>query len=230
MPNKIKIVLLEDESLVALELANTLTSLGYEVVDYVTNTTSLLKVLEEKSVDLLIMDINLGTAQDSIDFYTTQKLLLPLIYITAYSDEATIEKAIRTNPLGYLLKPINENELKALLKLAEYKLHSVEAEEITQALNLGYGYSFDTQKRKLFYNQIHINLGTKELLLLELLIKANGQAISFETIEESLYKDNAAGTSSLRTLIYRLRTKLEHKLIQNEFNYGIKLPRVSHGM
>ena len=230
MQYKTKILVVEDESLVALELANTLTSLGYEVVDYVTDATSALKVLEEKSVDLLVMDINLGTVQDSIDFYTSQKLLLPLIYITAYSDEATIERAIQTNPLGYLLKPINDNELKALLKLAEYKLHNVEKQEIHQAIELGYGYSFDTQKRKLFYNTMHINLGTKELLLLEMLIKANGQAISFESIEESLYKENASGTSSLRTLIYRLRSKLEYKLIQNEFNYGIKLTRVSHGM
>ena len=223
--DKLKILIVEDESLIALDLAHTITSFGYNVVEYATTPDMARKYLQEKEINLILMDINLNAELTGIELYASLKINIPIIYLTAYKDEETISKAVETNPLGYLVKPLNEDELNALLKLSSYK---IETPILPKPLNsshikLGEEYYFDQEEEKLFYKKIFINLGKKELELLKLLIAAKGNIISFETIENQIWQGDFVSDSSLRTLIYRLRGKLEYKLIETVFNHGIKL-------
>lgn len=221
--DKLNILIVEDESLVALQMSDFIRSLGYNVVDYATNAKMAKDIINLHTINLIIMDINLGDAINGIELYKSFKENIPVIYITAYKDEDHIQEAIPTNPIGYLIKPLNENELNALLKLAHYKIFQKTIVRPKKMFILGDGYAFDIKKEKLFFHDLFINLSKKELQLLKLLIEANGQIVSFETITDEIWQDKIISSSSLRMLIYRLRAKLEYKFIENEFNYGIKL-------
>jgi len=219
----LKILVIENESLVALEITQTIKSFGYSDVIYATNSKMAKEILKSQTFDLILMDINLGESIDGIELYQSLNIETPIIYLTAYKDDSTIAKAVATNPIGYLIKPHNDNELKALLLLAEYKLKSIPPQKPKDKIELGEGYYFDTKEEKLFYNDIFIHLGKKELQLLKLLISARGNTVSYYTIEQEIWGSQSVSSSTVRTLIYRLRGKLEHKLIDNEANYGIKI-------
>lgn len=215
----LNILVVENESLVALEIMQSIQEFGYMQVEYATTIDMAKDILAQNSINLILMDINLGKEIDGIDFYKSLDIDTPIIYLTAYKDEATISKAIKTNPLGYLIKPVNSDELNALLKLAQYKLSTQ-----NQKIELGDGYYFDKKEDRLFYNDKFIHLGAKELKLLKLLISARGNFVSYYTIEDEIWGSEPISSSSLRTLIYRLRGKLNYKLIEVENSYGVKIP------
>lgn len=219
------ILIVEDESLIALELADTVSNLGYHVVEYTTHPTMAQKCIKENEVHLILMDINLEAELSGIELYKSLNCTIPVVYLTAYKDEETISRAIETNPLGYLIKPHKEDELKALLKLAFYKLQPAkrETEPSLEVQHLGAGYYFNFKEDKLYFNELFLNLGDKELQLLKLLIEAKENIVTFQTIENKLWREKAVSASTMRTLIYRLRGKLEYKLIETVFNQGVKL-------
>ena len=221
----LNILIVEDESLVAMELSSEISSLGYNVVDYATNSRMAKSFFDKYEINLIIMDVNLSEKVDGIDLYNSLGSSVDVIYITAYKDENTISKAIVTKPIGYLVKPHNEYELQALLKMASAKINHVKTKKksVSDVLDLSQGYFFNVKKGQLFFNDIKISLSFKELKLLKLLIENRGELVTYKMIEEEIWENEAVNNTSLRTLIYRLRSKLEHKLIESVFKNGIRL-------
>lgn len=226
MNNKLNILIVEDEFLIALELMDFIKSLGYNVIDYATNV-KMAQILykNNKNINLILMDINLNDKINGIELYKSLRTKASVIYTTSYIDDETISEAVSTNPLGYLVKIYNKDGLKALLELSLYKLNFKDEaiENLENLVDIGHGYFFDITKSELFFRNKHIHLTAKELQLLSLLITYKGQTVSIQTIRDEIYQDNPISESTIRTLIYRLRGKLEYKLIKNEFNYGISL-------
>lgn len=223
--NKLNILIIEDESLVAMELQQAIEKMGHNVVEYATNVKMAKQFLQTFDVNLILMDINLNDSINGIELYKKLELEIPLIYLTAYTDETTMSEAIQTNPLGYLIKPHTEDELKAIIKLAQYKIQNIKTapQKVEKLLEVGKGYFFNREEEQLFYRDLPVKLTIKERGLLKILIEAKGKIVRFETIEAVLWNGEAVNNTSLRTLIYRLRSKLEHKLIESEFNVGIRL-------
>jgi DNA-binding response OmpR family regulator len=223
--DNLNILIVEDESLLALELKYTIISLGYGVVGFATNNQTARELMQKSDINLILMDINLNDTLNGIELYQEFDTEIPVIYLTAYKDEDTISSAIETEPLGYLVKPYNEAELKALLQLSYFKTQKKQDTQISDKhmINFGNGYSFDTKEDKLFFNHIFIKLSNNELKLLKLLIQANGNPVSYYTIEHEIWSDRVPHTTSVKSLIYRLRGKLKYELIKNEFDYGVKL-------
>lgn len=218
---RLKILIVEDEALVALELSMSIQRHNYEVVDYVSTVKNALSALEKNEINLIIMDINLNDDLDGIELYKISQSNAMLIYLTAYKDEVTMDRAIETQPLGYLVKPFNENELLALLKIAQLKLNAKKT--LNTIKTLSNNYTFDMQQNRLFYKEKFIQLGKKTLKLLIMLIEAKGNVVSFKEIEEELYQEGPPSASSIRTLIYRLRNQLKAEMIETELNYGVRL-------
>ncbi|PRC91953.1 EAL domain-containing protein [Solimicrobium silvestre] len=121
MPSKILIV--EDESIVALDLQRRLIVLGYEVPRVAASHDQAMKAVNEIMPDIVLMDINISGDIDGID--TAAKINVPVIYLTAYSEEKTLERAKATKPYGYLIKPFSERELHATIQMA-LERHNVE--------------------------------------------------------------------------------------------------------
>ncbi len=219
----LNVLIIEDSSLVALELAQLISSLNHKVVEYATNIEMAQQFFKEYDLDLILMDINLNDKMNGIELYKSFHTNIPVIYLTAYRDDETILKAIDTDPLGYLIKPYKSEELSALLQLAIHKIEKnrTKKEKSQKYIILGYGYLLDRSEDKLFFNNRQIKLTPKELELLKLLIKNRGKTISFKTIESNIWNDEVVSNSSIRTLIYRLRSKFEENLIKSEFNQGI---------
>lgn len=223
--SKLNILIVENESLFALELATNIQKYGYKDVEYATTLKEAKAMFASKDFNLILMDINLADKLDGIELYKSFETDAFVIYLTAYIDEQTISRAIETQPLGYLVKPLKESELLALLKLVEQKLNPIKLEDTK--VKLSNEYAFDFKDDTLFHNDKYVKLGSKKIQLLKLLIEARGSVVSFKTIEEELYKENPPSESTLRTLIYRLRKVLNDEMIETEPNYGIRL-RLEH--
>ncbi|MEZ5832029.1 MAG: response regulator [Dongiaceae bacterium] len=114
-----RIMLVEDERIVALHLQQQLAKFDYEVVANVANGEHALQKIEEKRPDLVLMDINIEGGMDGIETATRipPSYHIPVVYLTAYSEQATLERARATKPYGYLLKPFSERELHATIQM-----------------------------------------------------------------------------------------------------------------
>lgn len=214
---KTKILIIEDEIIVALDIKSALENLGYEVTTIATNHTEALQSIKENIPDIILADINLENSIDGIDTIKDIKKIhdIPVIYLTAFSDDETINRAIQTNPVGYLLKPFKTNELKSTILLALYKSKQPNTIEIPSSYKyLGNYYFYDEENQKLYFKEVEIKLTQKERELLDVLYKKKGEIVPFKTIEYHIWEDSTVSDSTLRTLIYRLRSKLEYKLIE----------------
>lgn len=128
MPNE-RILIVEDEAIVAADLEDRLQGLGYTVVGKAVTAADALRKAGETKADLVLMDIVLqggadGTqaAEDIAKLYA-----LPVVYVTAHTDEATVKRAQATRPYGYVLKPFDERELSIAIEIALYR-NRVEAQ------------------------------------------------------------------------------------------------------
>lgn len=118
-----KILVVEDEKIVALELRETLIKLGYTVVGTISNGPDAIRVAGEERPDLVLMDIHLHGAMDGIEAAEeiVSRYDIPVIYLTAHSDHETITRAAQTVPYGYLVKPFNERSLYSNVEKALHK-------------------------------------------------------------------------------------------------------------
>ncbi|MBN1326834.1 MAG: response regulator [Candidatus Cloacimonetes bacterium] len=115
-----KILIVEDEFVIAQDLKMTVESFGHKVVDVVsTGEEAVLKVVEHDP-DLILMDIMLEGEMDGIQAVEIihQNNSIPVIYLTAYADTATLVRAKASKPEAYLLKPWDERELNSTIRLA----------------------------------------------------------------------------------------------------------------
>lgn len=124
---KVKILIVEDESIVAKDLQNRLTKLGYNVPSVVSSGEEAIKQVADNNPDLVLMDISLKGEIDGIEAAVIihENFKIPIIYLTAYADDKTVERAKRSNPFGYLLKPLKERELYTNIEIAINK-HKLE--------------------------------------------------------------------------------------------------------
>lgn len=227
--SSLKILIIEDEAIVALDIKRILTNLGHNVISCVSNYESAIKTIKQNPPQLIFSDINLGKGKDGIE--TIEEIqkndLIPVIYLTAYSDEETINRAVRTNPLGYILKPFRKEDIKSTLLLSIYKLKTQTFDKNNFYEKLGDDYFYDLKNEILFFKTKPIKLSLKEKQLLTILVEAKGQIVSFRYLEYLLWPDGTISDSTLRTLIYRLRTKMDYKIIETISSIGCKIPNSS---
>jgi len=222
--DKIDILIVEDEAIVALEIKRTILKMGFGVTDMVTNYDDAIKSIKEKLPNIVLLDIYLKNSKDGIETAHAIKEIasVPIIYLTAFCDDKTIERAVETNPIGYLVKPFKREDLKSTLQLAIYKIKNSKSIE-SHLTPIGEGYFYDLENHNLFFKEHPIKLSQKETLLLEILVEAKGEIVPFSTLEHHIWQGNLVSDSALRTLLYRLRGKLEYRLIETVPSFGFKL-------
>lgn len=121
--SKKRILVVDDQRLVAADIEDTLARLGYDVVGSVASGEEAIPKAFDVRPDLVLMDIRLRGQMDGIQAATLirERVDVPVIYLTAYADEETVRRAMLTGPFGYLVKPFNERELRAAIDVAVYK-------------------------------------------------------------------------------------------------------------
>ena len=118
-----KIFIVEDESIVVLEISKTLEKMNYEVVGHTNKGEDALAKVNKTNPDLILMDITLKGELDGIE---TARLIniqkkIPIVYLTGHKDDETIERSKTTNPYGFLLKPLNDRDLNYCIRMALFR-------------------------------------------------------------------------------------------------------------
>jgi PAS domain S-box-containing protein len=118
-----KLLIVEDEPIVAIDLRDELREMGFEVTGLAESADSAMMSVEEDKPDLVLMDISIDGSMDGIQTARVLRDLyeVPVVFLTSYSDSETISRATRETPYGYLTKPFKSRDLQAMLRTAVFK-------------------------------------------------------------------------------------------------------------
>ncbi len=116
----LKILIVEDEFIIASNLKLMLEDLGYEPYEPASNKKEAIKLLKEQEIDIAILDINLDGKHEGIEIgkFINENFHFPFIYLTSNSDKNTIDEAKQTHPNAYLIKPFTPEDIYAAIELA----------------------------------------------------------------------------------------------------------------
>ena len=119
-----RILIVEDEFIIAENIRSTLKRLGYQPVAAVDNLVAIREILRTREVDLVLLDINLGGAHTGVDIAQVLRAEydVPFVFISSYADDATLAEVNTVRPYGYVVKPFTEKEIKVALQLAFYQI------------------------------------------------------------------------------------------------------------
>lgn len=122
-----RILVVEDDPVIAEDIAMTLEELGYLVAGKAHNAEKALQLLEAALPDLVLLDIDLGGGQNGIHLagIINREYRVPFIYLTSFSDILTLQKVKVTLPAGFVLKPFDENRLRAAIEIARHNYYAV---------------------------------------------------------------------------------------------------------
>ncbi len=239
------ILIIEDDEITALNLSLSLQRLGYNIVATCDNAVTAKNKIQAYSPDIVIIDISLQESNDGIRLAKEIKTRfnLPFIYLSAHSDDEIIFQAKQTEPYGYIVKPFNPNSLHATIQMALFKyeienerkndIHSLKVdkqnlEKLLYAkkasdkpvVYFGQDYYLDIHICETFYKGKKIMLTKKENAFLRLLVAQLGLVVSFEQAMNYVWEENGATENSVRTLVWRLRSKLQDDIIKNASGIG----------
>lgn len=240
-----KIVIVEDDEITAQHLKFCLNKQGYDVVAIASNTLKARTKIKVHKPDVVLLDISLEEPDEGIAFahVLREEFALPFIYLSSHSDASYIQKAQETKPYGYLVKPFEPNTLHTTIQMALAKFHeSIEdknallkvrnekleleklfghTQEATPVVHeFGQGYKFYPQSLELFYEEKRIELTHNERLAIHLLLSHIGRVVNMDALINYIWEDEGATHNSVRTLLWRLRSKLPTPIIDNSSRQG----------
>jgi len=223
MSNK-NILIVEDESIVAMEIDSYLSRCNYNVVGICSNGDDAYEMALNLDVDLILMDIfllNSNGIETAIKI-KEKKGDMPIVFLTAYMDEETIDKAVATNPVAYLIKPFNRQELLASIKIGLQNKNRLYSNRVGD-IYMNDEFSFDSHTSQLICCGEVVHLTKQERHLLIFFIENKNRLISNDMIEYKIWPDKPSNDSRRRSLLSRLRSKLKHKFIETISSEGYVL-------
>ena len=139
MSSKYKVLIVEDDAVIAQLIEHHLLDFGYHVLDIVHDSERALDKIHSLSPDLVLLDINILGTKDGIDVaeIIEQKYHIPYIFLTAYSDPATLKRAQNLRPMGYVVKPFKESDLLATITIgmSNYQKFHAESQVTIEVIN-----------------------------------------------------------------------------------------------
>lgn len=200
---KTNVLVVEDESIVSKDIQHSLKKLGYNVVGSSSTGEKAIELALDLKPDVVLMDIMLKGKLTGIDAseQIRKSLNIPVIYLTAYADEATLEKAKVTEPHGYIIKPFKEIDIHTSIEMAIYK-HQKESEV--------------RKERDLLYSLVE-NKESKDFIF----VKSNSRLIKLKTSDiyfvEALKDYVVINALNSRYTIHSTMKDIEKKLPSEEF-------------
>jgi len=217
MKSSIRILIVEDEALTAKMIEIQLKKMGYTLIDIAITYNQAMSNIQNETPDLILLDVNLKGRYTGIDIANKKEVLnqIPVIYITVHEDSQTKHDMFLSNPINYLPKPLQYEDLKDAIVLALKLKKGV--------IDIGYDFTYNLEQKNLFKKKEFIKLSPKEKLLLEQLIQANGKAVPAQILDSIIWEQGKWSPSSLRNLVLNLRKKLNPKMIETVKTLGYKL-------
>jgi len=124
MQNPLKILIVEDEMIIAADISIQLAKLGYEVTGINTKAEDAISIIENNPPDIVLMDIGLSGQMDGIQAaeYILKYFKIPVVFLTSNSDDATFQKVIVAQPYAYITKPFQEIDLQRAIELTQKRM------------------------------------------------------------------------------------------------------------
>jgi DNA-binding response OmpR family regulator len=222
-----KILLLEDEYLLSRAIRTFLLSGGHLVDDF-DNGAEVLEVIENTQHDFYILDINtpLVGGLECLKRISQKYPNTPKIIISAYNDIAHISEAFEIGCNDYLKKPFNLQELKIRVEhLASNRVQEVQKQE-SPIIHLTEHYSFNKEENQLYHDDVIQIFTKKEHALIMLFVSNLGQILTDETIQSVIWDGEYVGPSTIRSLVNRLRAKLDEDIIENVRGFGYMMKKL----
>ncbi len=197
------ILVVEDESIVAKDIQICLKKLGYEVVGIVASGEDAVEKAKEMEPDLIMMDIMLKGEMSGIDAASIIRKTqdIPVIFLTAYTDRDTVDRAKESEPFGYIIKPFKEIDIQTAIEIALYK-HRRDLEV--------------KKERDLYYNMVEKN-DSPDMMF----VKANQRLVKirYEDIFfiEALKDYVVINTAERRYTIHSTMKGIERKMPEKDF-------------
>ena len=243
-----KVLIIEDDDVTALNLKMSLQKQGYEVIAMADNSVNSLNKIKVYDPDVVLIDISLEGNDDGIDIarFIRDKMPRPFIFLTAHSESEILDKAKQTEPYGYIVKPFDPINLHTTIQMAlhrfqeeqkrnndtnELKNTQAHLEKLLYAKKLsdqpiiefGEGYRHDIALKETFYNGEKIKLTKKENAFIALMVAQLGSVVDFTQAIDYVWAQEGATDNSVRTLVWRLRSKLPTDVIKNASGMGYYL-------
>lgn len=222
--------IVEDEFVIASDLSEYIKGFGYNVSFITDNAQDAVIQTKLLNPDLVLMDISIHGELNGIDaaIAIQENSGTPVVFVTAYYDEETIKKAEKAKPFGFITKPFQESTLKTTIHFALQKNRDVTGSspdshsdnEETSHIMLGESYVFDLKNEMLYRESEPIILSKKALSLLTLLVTNKNRIVSYDSIEENVWKNDFMNQGSLRNLILKLRKEVPVLDIQSVSSHG----------
>jgi DNA-binding response OmpR family regulator len=216
-----KILILEDEKVLADSMQEFLVDLGYEVVHKV-NSEDAFDEVYAKGYDLLLLDVNVHGKLNGFQFLSALReanIVVPAIFITSLNDIEDLTEGYSSGCCDYIRKPFELAELKLRVEQA-IKTQCFASADST--IELTFGYVYDTKKMQLSLEDAVINLSKTETKLLELLIKNRGSIVTYEMFWEEVWGEWIDPTN-IRVQVGSLRKKLLNDFIKNVRGVGYSI-------
>ena len=160
---KLRVVIVEDEFPVLMDISRKLKNLGYEVVGAHSNYEDAVVSIIENEPDLLILDINLGGNKSGIDLAKSinKKFKIPFLFLTASSDATTFEQASKVSPMGFIIKPFKLEDLRNNIELSFKNYQKLKVNEDSDEFKRKDGHFF------IKHNGAFVNLNVDEITHIE---------------------------------------------------------------
>jgi DNA-binding response OmpR family regulator len=216
-----KILILEDESILAMSMREFLVDSGYEV-DCYDNSDKAYDAVFENSYDLLLLDVQvLGKKSgfEMLEELRRDSVEIPAIFITSLTDIEDLSRGYKCGGCDYIRKPFDLMELKLRVEQA-IKLYCFSTDK--ESIALPFGYRYDVGKMKLFLGDDEIILTKKETKILELLIKQRGYIVGCDMFLEEVW-DEWVDPTNIRMQVGSLRKKLKKDFIQTVRGMGYRI-------
>ena len=209
------VLIVEDEMLVRWQIRESLEQIGIVQICEASNAIDAKDILKEKDCDFIFMDINLGNGQDGISL--SREILLekhiPIVFVTAYTDDDVFEETLDLFPYGFLGKPFVSKDIRRSLQIG-YNRYLQEREDKNKrkstdhVLYLENAYHYDLKNHILYKENQRIMLKGKTSLFIDLLCQNPYSIMTYDVLIEQIWGEDAS-LSSLRTLVYDIRKKMD---------------------
>ncbi|SFV64304.1 PUTATIVE TWO-COMPONENT REGULATOR [hydrothermal vent metagenome] len=216
-----RILILEDERILAISMQEFLEDSGYEV-DHYNNSEYAFDAIFERSYDLLLLDVKVAGKENGFELLRSlrkENIDTPAIFITSLTDIEDLTQGYACGGCDYIRKPFDLAELRIRVEQA-IKLHCFSSSN--DMLELPFEYRYNTKKRELFLDNKAIELTKTETKILELLIKNRGSTVSYEMFWEEVWGEWIEPTN-IRVQVGTLRKKLKKSFIKNIRGVGYKI-------
>ena len=211
LPNNIIIV--EDEAITQRYLKEILEQHDVDISGCFDNAEDTIQALKHTPCNMILMDININGAMDGIQLarHILQTYTLPIIFISAYSDDETLEEVLELSPYGFITKPFSSKEVQVTLQIAykRFLTHEVSMPDKNATVNvlviLNNEYAFDLKKKILYFQNEPVKLNPNQNKFIEILAQQVNEAVPFDILISNIWGRDIISDSALRTLVYTIR-------------------------